>query len=90
VLPPQGNYASKWARFTATTNLPTIGIRGVTGAQVQAYQADVKLEVEINVGSKHSNQMEFRGGPARAKIVDGGRAHLVGASFLRKHKIVTK
>jgi hypothetical protein len=91
VLPPQANYASKWARFTATTTLPTVQIRGVVaGAQGLAYQADVKLEVEVNIGPKNSNQMEFRGGPARIKIVDGGRSYLVGAPFLRRHKIVTK
>ena len=91
VLPPAGNYPSKWARFLQENNLPmTTSVGVVAGASQPAHQADLKLEVEVNVGSKGSNQMEWRGGPARAKIVDGGTSYLIGASFLRRHRIQVK
>ena len=68
----------------------TTSVGVVAGASQPAHQADLKLEVEVNVGSKGSNQMEWRGGPARAKIVDGGTSYLIGASFLRRHRIQVK
>lgn len=89
LLPPRGQYSSKWEKFTSETTLPQIQVRGVGGSR-QAYQADVTLEVEVNVGRKNSGQTEFRGGPVRAKIVDGGTNTLIGATFLRKHRIQVK
>ena len=82
VLPPRGQYKSKWDRFTSESTLPTRQVRGVGGTKT-AYQANVTLEVEVNTGRKNSNQTEFRGGPARAYIVDGGTNYLIGANERR-------
>jgi hypothetical protein len=90
VLPPRGRHASKWARFTSENPLPVVNIRGVGGSQRGNYQADIVAEVEVNIGRKGSGQTEFRGGPARAIIVDGGNSYLVGAQFMRKHRILVK
>ena len=90
VLPPRGNHASKWARFTSQNTLPTINVRGVGGSSGGHYQANLTVEVEVNIGRKGSGQTEFRGGPARAIIIDGGHNYLVGAQFLRRHRILTK
>lgn len=91
LLPDRGRFANKWTRFTNETTLPTLNIRGaVAGAVARAYQADVFLEIEINIGRKGSGQTEFRGGPARAKIMERGTSKLVGASFLRRHNILVK
>lgn len=89
VLPPRGAYRSKWDRFTSESTLPQVNVRGVGGVR-QGYQANVTLEVEVNVGRKNSGQMEFRGGPARAYIIDGGTNNVVGATFLRNHRIQIK
>ena len=90
ILPPQGNYASKWARFRALNNLPTLSMSGVVpGASKTGYQANVTFEVEINVGAKNSGQMEWRGGPVRAMIMAGSEG-LVGLRFLKHHRIIVK
>ena len=91
LLPSRGGYASPWARFVAETTLPTIAIAGaIPGAVANAYQADVYLEIELNIGRKGSGQTAFRGGPTRAKVLPGGQQHLIGASFLRKHNVLVK
>ena len=89
LLPPRGAYRSKWDRFTSESTLPQVNVRGVGGVR-QGYQANVTLEVEVNIGRKNSGQMEFRGGPARAYIIDGGTNNVVGATFLRNHRIQIK
>ena len=89
LLPPKGRFKSKWEKFTSESTLPMRQVRGVGGFKT-AYQADVTLEVEVNLGRKNSGQTEFRGGPARAYIVDGGTNYLVGATFLRNHRIQVK
>ena len=89
VLPPRGQYRSKWERFTTENTLPVVQVRGVGGSR-QAYQANVTLEVEVNIGRKNSGQVEFRGGPASAYIVDGGTNFLIGPNFMRNHRIQVK
>jgi hypothetical protein len=91
LLPSRGRFESKWDRFTNESTLSVASIRGVVpGAITRAYQADVYLEVEIDIGRKGSGQTEFRGGPARIKITEGGQSRLVGAAFLRRHNIQVK